>query len=249
MWFSKEGAIWRRLLLISSILLSACAFGQTSSHTVGSIVLDLETASPVAVGVWDNRKDVVSGERQPSWIGLQRSLYGIPYGVTTSSGKPFAEELGAWLVRSLGESGIDAEAVHVPIGSSHEDVVELLASSSRSRLLLVRLDEWYADTHSRTTLHYGVTLEVLDSRGSVVVNTSLSGEDIVGRKQREGRRSVSEATEDIMGTLLTRNDVAEALASSDLVLSSEERRCTVQQILQMRESGLTEEQIRAACGE
>lgn len=238
-----------RLFLISSLLLGACAFGQTSTHTVGSIVLDLETASRLAVAVWDNRPDVVSGERQPSWIGLQRSMYGIPYGVTTSSGRPFAEELNSWLLRSLGQSGIEADPVQIPIGSDREDAIEILASGSHPRLLLVRLDEWYADTYNRTTLHYDITLEVFDFRGSLISDASVTGEDIVGRKQREGRRTTTEATADIMQTLLTRNDVSEALTSSDAVLSSEKRRCTVEQILQMRDSGLTEEQIRAACGE
>jgi hypothetical protein len=208
----------------------------------------VELRSP-SCGILEQRRDVLNGDRDPSWIGLQRFLYGIPYGVRTSSGKPFAEDLGAWLVRGLRSAGIDAEVVGLPLGSDREDAIADLVKAGRSRSLLLRLEEWYADTYFQTTLHYNLVLEVLDSRGSTVADASLSGEDDLGPKQRDGRRSVGEATSDIVSTLLTRMPVEAALVSADLVQGRADRSCTVEQILKMRESGLSEDQIHAACGD
>jgi hypothetical protein len=238
------------LLPALAILLASCASAGTGpAHTSWVMALDLQAAGEVTVGVWDNREDVVNGERQASWVGLTRSLYGIPYGVTTPAGQPFAEVLNGYLVRSLQKAGIDAEPVALPAGRDREDVVKVLSGTGRPRLLLFQLDEWYSDTYVQTTLHYDITLEVLDARGTAIAKTWLSGEDDLGPRMRDGRRSIPEATEDILRTLLTRDAIVEALASTDAMPTESERRCTVDQILQMRESGLSEDQIRAACGE
>ena len=238
------------LLPALPMLLAGCASAGTGpAHTSWVMALDLQAGGEITVGVWDNREDVVNGERQPSWIGLARSGYGIPFGVTTATGQPFAEVLNGYLVRSLQRAGVDAEPVALPVGRDREDVVKVLTSTGRPRLLLFQLDEWYSDTYIQATLHYNVTLEVFDARGTAIAETWLSGEDDLGPRMRVGRRSIPEATEDIMRTLLTRDAIVEALASTDTMPTESERRCTVDQILQMRESGLSEEQIRAACGE
>jgi hypothetical protein len=229
---------------------ATAATGGGVSHTSWIMTLDLPaTEATVALGVWDTRKDEVSGRRKPSWLGLERSLYGIPHGVTTATGKPFADDLTNYLVRSLARTGIEAEAVNIPVGTDREDTVKQLTATGCTRLLLFRLDEWYADTYVQTTLHYDVTLEVLDAAGATVSEISVSGEDDLGRRERPGRQSVTEATADILRTLLTRESSLQALASTHEVAEEAAKRCTVDQILSMRESGLTEEQIKAACGE
>lgn len=229
---------------------ASAARGGGASHTSWIMTLDLPaTEATVALGVWDAREDVVNGERKPSWLGLQRSLYGIPHGVTTASGKPFAEDLTNFLARSLARTGIDAETVSIAVGMDREDTVKQLTATGRTRLLLFRLDEWYADTYAQTTLHYDVTLEVLDAAGATMSKVSVSGEDDLGRRERPGRRSVTEATADILRTLLTRESSLQALTSTHEVAAEAAERCTVDQILSMRESGLTEQQIKAACGE
>lgn len=237
----------RGLVCFVVLFLTGCSGGQASTHTAGTVMLKLQSAPPISIGVWDDRPDVINGDRDPAWIGLQRSLYGIPYGVQTSSRRPFAEELGKMLERSFRHAGLDVEMVHIPVGSDRQDAVEYLVATEHPRLLLLRIGQWYADTYVQTTLHYDVTLDVLDSRGSLVAQSALSGGDDLGRKMREGRRSTTEAIADILQTLLTRNQVKEAMASAEVI--EEKDGCSVGQILAMRENGLSGAQIKAACGE
>jgi hypothetical protein len=56
---------------------------------------------PMALAVLDARPDVVNGERKETFIGLTRSLYGIPFQYHTRSKKPFAQDLSDLVSRAL----------------------------------------------------------------------------------------------------------------------------------------------------
>src|SRR5882672_8350645 len=52
--------------------------------------LRLPFSGPAALGVLDARPDVLSGDRKETFVGLSRSLYGIPYPAYTKSKQPLA---------------------------------------------------------------------------------------------------------------------------------------------------------------
>jgi hypothetical protein len=86
---------------------------------------------------------------------------------------------------------------------------------------------------------------VLDRRGERLASSSVKGEDELKAKGRAERRSVSAATADIIQTLLTDKPVIAALSGE---AEAAAKTCTIEQILKMRESGLSQAQIEAACG-
>ena len=74
-------------LAICILVANGCAFGSKMSFDKTSLAVPAINSS-VSVGVWDARPYVLSGEKSPQWVGLQRSGFGIPYGVHTHSGAP-----------------------------------------------------------------------------------------------------------------------------------------------------------------
>jgi hypothetical protein len=233
------------LLLLSAM---GCAAGNTAVYTPSKIPLQFAGQGSVAVGVKDSRPEVVGGDRKETFVGLQRSLYGIPFAVQTQSHKPFAQDLTDMIVSSLRSKSVQAQGVALSAFKPTEEAITTLRAAGAARLLLFELTEWYGDTYSNTTLHYNLTLTVLDDQGRALGKSSASGEDDIGGKKRPERKTLQAATVDIIQGLLSAREVVAAL-SSDARPQAGAQRCTVDQVLKMRESGLAEEQIKAACGE
>jgi hypothetical protein len=202
---------------------------------------------PMALAVLDARPDVVNGERKETFIGLSRSLYGIPYPAHTPSKKPFAQELSNLVNRGLKLGKTPAEAVVVSPFGGRQAAVDALRKSGAERLLLVEIRDWWSDTLIHTDLHYDLVLTVFNAEGQELGSTTVMGHDELGKRQRPERRDVATATNNILETLFTAEAVT-ASFSSDAAPAAKAAGCTVEQILKMKEAGLAQEQIEAACG-
>lgn len=202
---------------------------------------------PMALAVLDSRPDVVSGERRESFIGLSRSLYGIPYPAHTQSKKPFAQDLSNLLARALKLGKTPAEAIAVSPFGGRQAAVDALQKTGAERLLLVEIRDWWSDTLIHTDLHYDLALTVLNAQGQELGSSSVLGHDELGKRQRPERRDLTIATNNILETLFAAEAVI-ASFSPDAAPAAKAAGCTVEQILKMKEAGLTQEQIQAACG-
>lgn len=202
---------------------------------------------PMAMAVLDARPDVVNGERKETFVGFSRSLYGIPYPAHTQSKKPFAQDLSNLVNRALKLGKTPAEVVVVSPFTGRQTAVEALRKSGAERLILLEIRDWWSDTLVHTDLHYDVALTILNAEGQELGSTSAVGHDELGKRKRPERRDVTTATNNILETLFTAETVV-ASFSPDAAPATKSAGCTVEQILKMKEAGLTQEQIEAACG-
>jgi len=174
----------RAILLLLLLCTVGCAAGTKAVYTPAQASLEYAGREPVAVGVKDSRPEVVGGERKDTFVALQRSLYGIPFAVQTQSGKPFAQDLTDMIVNGLRQKGVQAQGVSLSPFKSRDETIATLRASGAPRLLLFELTEWYGDTYFETTLHYDLTLTVLDAQGRELGKSAAIGEDDIGGKQR-----------------------------------------------------------------
>lgn len=202
---------------------------------------------PMALAVLDARPDVINGERKETFIGLSRSLYGIPYPAHTQSKKPFAQDLSNLVTRALRLGKTPAEAVIVSPFSGRQAAVEALRKNGAERLILLEIRDWWSDTLVHTDLHYDLALTVFNAQGQEIGSTSVMGHDELGKRQRPERRDVMASTNNILETLFAADAVI-ASFSPDAAPATKAAGCTVEQILKMKEAGLAQEQIEAACG-
>jgi hypothetical protein len=212
-WASlRRWPVQRTVLLLLLLSTAGCVAGTTAAYTPANASFQYAGQGPAAVGVKDSRPEVVSGRRKDTFVGLRRSLYGIPFAVQTQSGRPFAQDLTDMIVDGLRSKGVQAQGVILSPSGSRDETVAALQASGAPRLLLFELIEWYGDTYLETTLHYDLTLTVLDAQGRELGRSSAIGKDDIGGKQRPERKTVQAATVDIFQELLSDRDVVAALS-------------------------------------
>jgi hypothetical protein len=122
----------------------------------------------------DERPEVLSGDKTPQWIGLQRAGFGIPYGVHTESGKPLAEELGNSLAQSFRRSGASPEVNAVPLRGNLETV-----PFSKDRALVLRIKKWKSDTMTNVNFTYHLEASVQDRSRKVLAKNAVEGNDSI----------------------------------------------------------------------
>ena len=99
------------------IFVSGCAIGRTTDYSTGMVNYNTEMGSQthVLVSVEEVRPYVLNGSKNSSFVGLMRSLAGIPYPVSTKSGNPLVDDFGSLITKSLRSEGIDAKYIAFPI--------------------------------------------------------------------------------------------------------------------------------------
>lgn len=133
------------------------------------------TSEQVQVAVWDARPYVLSGDKTPSWVGLQRSGWGIPYGVHTQSGAPLASEFAKAISGGFAKNGVASSIITLP--STANDKATVLASlPSNGKVLLLELNDWKTDTLTDINFNYDLRLNVL-SNGKVVTSENTKGNE------------------------------------------------------------------------
>ncbi|MCK5359017.1 MAG: hypothetical protein KAJ95_00230 [Gammaproteobacteria bacterium] len=250
---------WVKILTILSIavVLNGCAVGNTLDYRSGTVDYDTGITKKVnfIVAFQDIRPYVLSGNKKNTFVGLQRSVAGIPYPVNTKSGQPLADDFAALVGNSLISNGLKAEYVSFQF---RKDVDEFVKENSKEgmKILIFTMREWKTDVHFTASIHYDVTLSVYDSTGNKLAETQQQGSDPIGPNERQGRKNLPDANIDIIGSLLKTPKIQAAILSDETAVPAEkvatkpakqQDKCSVKQILTMKESGLSDSQVQAAC--
>jgi len=209
--------------------------------------LGVPFAGPMALTVLDARPDVVNGRRKETFLGFGRTFYGLPFPYHTRSKKPFAQDLAALLSQALKQGQTPAKVVVASPAAGHQAAIEPLGKSGAERLILLEIRDWWSDTLFRTDLHYDLLLTIFDAQGRELASSSASGEDGLGGHGTNQQPLIDAATRRILETLFADKAVSAAF-QTDAAPTAKAASCTVDQVLKMKEAGLSQEQIEAACG-
>jgi hypothetical protein len=171
---APAAVLWLLLALIAS---TGCAIGHKFSYTDAPPRLAASGTTPVAVTVHDQRKRVTSGKEDPTFVGELRSLYHIPYGVHTASGKPLAEDLTTVLASSFSTKGFQAIPVISTSSENPEELVRRMARTRADRSVVLTLLEWRTDTYFKTQLFYELALKIIDGDAKTLAEQRASGHE------------------------------------------------------------------------
>jgi len=99
----------KRLLLFVIVLtvVSGCAVGHRLNYE-GRSNFKFKSDDAVVVAVHDMRPYVQSGNKKPNFAGILKSIYGIPYSVTTTSGNPLSDDFGGMIAETMDYRGVSA---------------------------------------------------------------------------------------------------------------------------------------------
>jgi hypothetical protein len=167
-------------VVVVAVTVSACAFGRKIDYAAPAEVGLKQGSTPLAVGVLDHRPYVVSGDKSPSFVGLQRSGFGIPYNVNTQSGHPLAEDFSSSIAGALSNKGYAVQQVQLSPSLATSNAVAQVVASGAKRSIVLEVGEWKSDTLSRAALYYSLSMTVFDENTTPLARKEVSGRDDLG---------------------------------------------------------------------
>lgn len=106
------------VFLMVALLLPACAKGNRYDYQTALPMFRASTSHEVAVAVQDRRPYILDGDKTPSFVGIQRSGWHIPFDVTTLSGNYLAEDFTIAVANGLEQKGITTKSLDIGPGPS-----------------------------------------------------------------------------------------------------------------------------------
>lgn len=198
-------------------LLAGCAIGNKVDYRAQSINLNTGSQKTIALGVHDQRPYVLSGNKDPQFVGIQRDGYGIPFNVSTESGGSLAQDLTAAISNGLTRGGASVQSQTYPHQTSNDAVAKQLLALNAEKFLFITFREWKTDSYSfmSTNLQYDITAQVLQSDGTVLAENHLSGDEPISGgvmgNQSQANSSVPAAVSRKLQLLLGDKDIVAAL--------------------------------------
>jgi hypothetical protein len=203
------------LLLAGMMLLAGCAVGNKYDYDASRANLAYSGARRVTVAAWEQRKYVLSGDKQPDFVGLQRGNMGVPFDVVTGSKQPLATEMTGSLILSLTGAGFTASPVTLTQKDTEGSAVYALLRNKPARAVLLRVDNWESDTFKNPTVYYDLTLNVYDGGGRKLAAKNVKGsQDLDGsffNAPGKAKKAVPEAFRLKIEQLLNAPEIVAAL--------------------------------------
>ena len=240
------------------LMLSGCAFGRKIDYQGVSSFTNPQMVGMQGVMVLDKRPYVLSGTKSPEWVGLSRSLFGIPYGVHTQSGQPLATDMAGLIAATLRNNGASVITVAASNQASMPDIALAFRNAGAARGLLFELKQWRTDVWFGTAFDFDVVLKIVTPDGQLLGETSYAG-----KRSLSSASPLSDAVTEIFSKLLNSPEIkltqksAKGLArpakqeanaqTKPSPVAHQHPSCSTDQILKMRDLGISPEQIKAAC--
>lgn len=202
-------------ILFLAGVLAGCAVGNKVDYRSQSVSLNTRSQQTIALGVQDLRPYVLSGDKTPQFVGLQRGGWGNPFDVLTVSGAPLAQDLTGSIANGLRRGGATVETTTYSGGETTQNATKQLLALDAEKYLFVSYREWKTDSLMNTALIYDITAQVLGKDGTVLAQNHLSGRDkisgnVTGDQTRPGD-SVPAAVSRKLQLLLGNQDILAAL--------------------------------------
>lgn len=253
-------------LIIAPLVLAGCAIG--NKHNYRDVVATLPSANSqnIAVATHDNRPYVLSNDKPPSFVGLQRGGYGNPFDVENANGEALSSSFSAAVCGSFTSAGGQCSVVTTTPSERIDGIKQRLENQGAQRAILFTLREWKSDTMMNTALHYDVTMDVISPSGTILLTKRINGvDDLRGsfwNAPGYAKKAVPTAFKKKLEDLLGNEEVIAALrakgtktvkiamsekAPQETVHAPSQSSCSVSQILEMQKLGLSEAQIQRSC--
>lgn len=225
--------------------------------------VNISKKAKVIVAAKDARPYITNGDKKPNFVGLERSLFGVPYSIYTFSQNSFADDMGQILLSSLNKEGIDALKVDYPLNTATTTFLSNNSVTGRKSLIFT-FNEWKTDMYGRMTFHYDVTLTVYDDKGNKLASSNEKGSKGLKNDGEFGENPavvLVNASNNVLSNLINSPQIITvftptAVLSDEIDVPTEktvqskpqsDEKCTVQQVLKMKDAGLSDNQIEAAC--
>lgn len=161
------------LLGLTVLLISGCAFGNKYDYESAKLTIPINTVTNkvIVFYVADLRPYILSGDKQPKFVGLQRNGYGMPFDVTTQSGKPMTKSMTKPICDGLRSAGFK---VVLGESDSMQHLVNTAINVKACKIIILKVNDWKSDLCMRITMHVDLILSVYSTQGELIAQNSIS---------------------------------------------------------------------------
>jgi hypothetical protein len=166
--------------ILIALSVASCAIGNKYDYRSTTMALPVRPVDnkTLILSVQDFRPYVLNGDKDPSFVGLQRGGYGNPFDVNTLSGRPMTEDMAEAMVKGLADAGY-----RVTYLSGTPETVKLTDAASHNhanRIVVLKVYDWKSDIYLGITLHCDLRLSTHDSTGELLAESKASFVEEVG---------------------------------------------------------------------
>jgi hypothetical protein len=168
------------LIILCAVCLTGCVAGHKYNYEASSMDIPVKPSEQrtLILSVEDWRPYVLSRDKEPNFIGLQRGGFGEPWDVTTTSGKPMTEDMSAAIVRGLKDAGYNI--VNIPSNNENVYLVKVAGENSASRIVVLKVIDWKSDVYMGITLNCNLHLSVFDAEGNLLAESKVKFKKKIG---------------------------------------------------------------------
>lgn len=195
---------------------TGCAVGQKIDYSQQySSIPTITQGTTLSLGVQDLRPYVISGKKEANFVGVQRGGYGNPFDVTTTSGRPLAEDLLQTFTNTFRSAGTVVTGTTLASSLSPEMAVTTLSEKGSERILYISFKEWKSDSLANSWVIYDVTARIYDRNGKMLGQNHLQGKDAISSSaamaKSDANNSITQAFQQKIKDLLGGPEIIAAL--------------------------------------
>jgi hypothetical protein len=166
--------IFRFGMVCISLFLVGCAVSNTYDYRHSSVDLPVQGHSELGLAVIDQRPYILSGDKEPNFVGLQRGGFGNPFQVRTESGGAMVDDMAAAIASELQDNGFKTINLHISTPDA-AFVAEAIRDAGATRNIILTVREWKSDAYASLGLSYDLNLKVLDELAKPLAESEISG--------------------------------------------------------------------------
>ena len=204
----------KAFILFLILFISGCAVGNKYNYRASSIALPVKAIDEqtLVFSVNDLRPYVLSGENDPSFVGVQRGGFGNPFNVTTATGQAMTADMSAAITEALTDAGYRVVAVEDKTDKS--SLVAIATDKSADRIIVLEVHDWKSDIYTGIKLHCDLRLDVLDASGALLAENSMRFEEEIAGAQLTGSKNSEILADEFakrIGYLFNKEEIRKAL--------------------------------------
>ena len=204
----------KAIVLILVLFTSGCAVGNKYNYRDSAIDLPVKAVDEqtLVLTVNDLRPYVLNGDKDSSFVGLQRGGFGNPFSVTTASGQPMTADMSAAIKQALADAGYRVFAVEDK--TDMPELKNIAAAKSADRIVVLDVYDWKSDIYASVTLHCDLQLNVFDASGTLLANNTMRFEEEVAGAQLTGSKNSEILADEFatrIGYLFNKEEIRKAL--------------------------------------
>lgn len=197
-------------LFLLATIVSGCAISRSVSYSDLNLSVPSVKAKNISIAVWDQREQVISGNRKPNFVGYTRSGAGIAYPMGTESGKAFADDIALDISSSYQKNGTNANMIPTSFKESEKSILSKLKDRNSDKLILMKMNELHTDGYMGFDLFYDLQSSVYKSSGELLEQISFTGTMPLG-KVKHYKTNLPNGLQELLEQIFNDPEILEAL--------------------------------------